>query len=376
MKRDINRRAIIKGGAAAGTGSLIGALVGAAASARITSQRSGPADTALLKVGILGCDGSSHTKGIWSRLINPTNERTRMTGMIMTHVWDYDQNEKNNFAQKNGCAPVEKYSDMIGKVDGIIIGTYSNLRYHHLLVRPYLEAGIPVFINRPFSDSLAHAREIIGMAEKHNAPIMCASSFEFRREVGMLRKKMDEWNWELRGYTADSVMFDYATHGVHGLYLLHKVFGGNVETVSFQCTEWHKPNGAMILKHKNPRTGATYFGSLMQINDGDQAWVKIYGPRFETFEQDFILGPTSWDSDVFFWLPMLLEIQKMFETKKMPEPSESLYQKMQIYLAGWISMLEKGGAPVPLNDIPPDYECPVNREGNWKPVEYPDGYFS
>lgn len=373
--KDISRRQLLTAGAVLGAGELYKKEnIHSVTKEKSIFKREGPADTRLIRVGILGCDKSSHTKFMWGKLINPPKGR-RMTGMIMTHVWDYDKIEKNNFAQRYGCNAVENYTDMIGRVDGVILGTYSNLRYHHLMLRPYLEEGIPVFINRPFTDSLTHARQIINMAERYGAPIMCASSFEFCKEIEMIRQQIEQWEWKIRGYTSDNVMFDYATHGVHGLYLLHKLFGGPVESVSFQCPDWKKPNGAMILKHRNNRTGEVYFGSMMQINNGDRAWVKVYGPGFSYFEKEFLLGVTPKDSETFFWLPLLLEIQSMFETGIMPEPPESLYEKTRIYLAGWLSMLEHHGGPVKLDEIPIDYECPINTEGSWEPVEYPEGYF-
>ncbi len=47
---------------------------------------------------------------------------------------------------------------MVGKVDGIIVSDYQSLFWHPQLVRPYLEAGMPVYINRPFAASVRAMR--------------------------------------------------------------------------------------------------------------------------------------------------------------------------------------------------------------------------
>lgn len=51
------------------------------------------------------------------------------------------------------------------------------------LARQALEAGKPVFINRPFTASIADAEEAVRLAWQNDAPLMCASSLEFQAEI-------------------------------------------------------------------------------------------------------------------------------------------------------------------------------------------------
>ncbi len=76
---------------------------------------------------------------------------------------------------------------MVEKVDGMIFDAFYEVKWWHLLTKPYLEAGIPYFINRPFSLSMKHAREIIEMAKKHNTPILCTDDREYIKEVTVAR---------------------------------------------------------------------------------------------------------------------------------------------------------------------------------------------
>ena len=86
----------------------------------------------------------------------------------------------------------------------------------------------------------------------------------------------------------------------------------------------------------------------------------MFGER--TFEQ-FV------HSDIHFWVPLLLEMQEMFETRKMPDPHEAIYEKVQMFLAGFKSHMECGGAPVGLDEIG-DWTAPL-----LNPDPYPDGFF-
>ena len=57
----------------------------------------------LVRVGVLTCARYVHISGIWGPIIDPTCQRqfmgctTRMTGMVMTHVWDMDKEGVKDF---------------------------------------------------------------------------------------------------------------------------------------------------------------------------------------------------------------------------------------------------------------------------------------
>jgi len=67
---------------------------------------------------------------------------------------------------------------MVDKVDGVMIDDFDAVAYNYKLAQPYLEAGMPTFINRPFADSIRKARGMLDLAKKYNAPIMTGSSYE------------------------------------------------------------------------------------------------------------------------------------------------------------------------------------------------------
>ena len=71
------------------------------------------------------------------------------------------------YCEKFGTVPVERYDDMVDKVDGIMLTDLRAGEYFHLLAAPYLKAGIPVFFNRCFTPRLGGARAIVELSKNH-----------------------------------------------------------------------------------------------------------------------------------------------------------------------------------------------------------------
>jgi predicted dehydrogenase len=84
--------------------------------------------------------------------------------------------------RKAGVPLVEKPADMIGKVDGMLIEAVDGT-VHPERAKPFLEAGIPCFIDKPFACSAADAKKIVALAEKHKAPVFSTSALRYAPEV-------------------------------------------------------------------------------------------------------------------------------------------------------------------------------------------------
>ncbi len=378
-----NRRSFIKKSAL--TGSVLAiSITGSPEAKRSRFKRKNPSSAELLQVGVLTTQGG-HIHSIWGPLINPVGGKTRLTGMVMSHAWDIDSDNLDGFAKKFKVEKVKNYYDMIGKVDAVIMADFKSLFHNQDLVRPYLEAGVPIFINRPFASSLDNARDMLDTAKKNNTPVMCGSSLEYVQAVDSIRKEIPELG-ELTGYVADNAMSDYATHGVHGIYFVYACVGGGIKSVSYQAEDWTRPNGVMTFRYKGRDGGADFWGALQQGYRSGSAWIKVCG-RGSTARKDGYKNDVSverqmdWPRegrgnvvDSAIWLPMIHEMQRMFETGAMPEPYENIYEKTQMFIGGFYSLLEKDGAPVSLEAIPPGWECPQNR----RPMDahhYPEGFF-
>ena len=306
--------------------------------------------SSLIKVGVLTCHPTTgHIRPAWAAVVNPLDGNPRRTGMVMSHVWDGEPGQAEDFSAQYGAEVVENYWDMVGKVDGIIIGDHNELFLFKDLARPYIEAGVPIFINRPFAFSLADAREILELAEKYATPLMSSSSFAFVKEVGIIRQKVEEAQ-QFRGYLMDNGTSEYAWHGIHGLWMAHAAMGGGVRRVAHICADRSDPNavGTIILEHEGRNGGAPFYGCIQPT--GKQAWMRVY-TEDGAFEQSLMPEDSAWDRDTFLWLPMLLKIQDMFQYGRMPESYADIYEKVNIFLAGFKSHIEYKGAPVALDEV-------------------------
>ena len=383
MASEENRRSFVKKTVLAGA-ALAAAGTAQSQTAKRKFKRKSPSSAELIEVGVLTAQGG-HIDAIWGPLINPTDGKSRVTGMVMTHAWDIDAPALDKFATKFDVKKVSSYDGMVGKVDAVILSDFASLFWYPDLAKPYLEAGIPVFINRPFASSLKNARAMIDTAKKGGAPILCGSSLEYVQTVDSIRQEMAGLG-EITGYVADNAQSDYATHGVHGIYFVYACVGGGVETVSYQCDDWTRPNGAMTFGYKGRNGGANFWGLLQQSYRSGSAWIRVNGKgstkRGDGYANDVsVERQMDWPresrgyvTDSAIWLPMIHAMQRMFETGEMPESYDNIYEKTQMFIGGFYSHLVKKGAPVALADIPLDWEIPNNRPP-MNATRYPKGYF-
>jgi predicted dehydrogenase len=84
--------------------------------------------------------------------------------------------------KKFGVPLVEKPADMVGKVDGMLIEAVDGT-VHLERAKPFLEAGIPCFVDKPFACSVADARKILDLSAKHKAAVFSSSSLRYAPDV-------------------------------------------------------------------------------------------------------------------------------------------------------------------------------------------------
>ncbi len=318
-----------------------------------------------LRVGLLTCARYCHTPPIWGPIIQPESApeearlKTRTTRLRLAQVWDLDAAAARRFAAQYGATAVSHYADMVGKVDAVILDDFDSCLHFPHLARPYLEAGLPMFINRPFALSMPDAVELVDTARAHGAPLMTGSSFEFAPEVEGIRRQVEACG-PIHGYVAANSMSDYPTHGIHGLLFVHACMGGGVRRVAYQTRDWHEPNGLVTIEHEGRDGGRPFYGVVQEIT-GTWGWIRVFGGS--SFEQAVGSGP-------YFWLALLVEMQRFFETRQMPQSYDDILEKTAMFLAGFRSHLDAGGAPVDLDQLG-DWRAPL-----LKPDPYPEGFFA
>jgi len=314
-----------------------------------------------LRIGCLNVVSYSHLDGIWGPVINAREgeKDTPFTNMRITHCWDINFEDASRFAKEYGCEAVRNFDDMLGKVDGIVNGGYYNHPWNHILHEPYLEAGLPNLINRPFSNSLEKARTMLDLAKKSDATVLCPSAHELNEAI----TRAKEWARDklILAYSATNSFDDYPSHGVHGLYMVCKAVaeaGFPVESVSYEADSWHAPPGVLTFRHRG-QDGRTFYGSLHQVQ-GSWATINIHTPEEYGGENFLVRYGRQYPFDTSqVWAPTIWTYQKMAMYGDMPQTFEQIYLKTRVFLAGWRSFLLNEGKPVLVEDVPPEWESPV-----------------
>jgi virulence factor len=90
-----------------------------------------------------------------------------------------------------GIELVERPEDLFGKIDAVMIESQQGAR-HLERARPFLEAGMPTFVDKPFAGDLAGADAIIDLARKHGAPLMSCSALRYDPTITAALARQDE----------------------------------------------------------------------------------------------------------------------------------------------------------------------------------------
>jgi predicted dehydrogenase len=83
---------------------------------------------------------------------------------------------------KYGVPLVDKPAEMIGKVDAMLIEAVDG-SVHWERARPFLEAGVPCFIDKPFACSLDDAKRLVELAARKKVPIFSSSALRYAPEL-------------------------------------------------------------------------------------------------------------------------------------------------------------------------------------------------
>jgi predicted dehydrogenase len=116
-----------------------------------------------------------------SAYLNANKDTLGINSARVTHVWTQDRKISESIARSTGIENVVKnYGDMVGKVDAVLL-TRDDPENHVEMAKPFIEAGIPIFIDKP----LAITHKDLAYFSRQNAKgklIMSASSMRYSNE--------------------------------------------------------------------------------------------------------------------------------------------------------------------------------------------------
>lgn len=137
----------------------------------------------MLKIGILGSDNSHAER--FSEILNlpdhPSYQADAEAQVVA--IWGQDVERTQQVAQHGQIAEiVADPTDMLNSVDAVFCVTRHGGR-HLELVRPYLQAGIPTFVDKPLATEPDDARAIVKLAQESGTPFSSFSTVRFSRDT-------------------------------------------------------------------------------------------------------------------------------------------------------------------------------------------------
>jgi len=168
-----------------------------------------------------------------------------------------------------GVELVKEPGELIGRVDGVLVLSLSG-QVHLDRARPFFEAGIPTFVDKPFACRSEDAREMIGLAEQHGVMLFSSSALRFCEQLERYAEQSADHGavigavshgpaWRDEGNPG---LFHYGIHATEALYALlgpgcHSVSVLSTDAVDLVTARWKDGRLAVI---RGSRQGATAYG--------------------------------------------------------------------------------------------------------------------
>jgi predicted dehydrogenase len=144
----------------------------------------------VIRIGLIWPD-SSHADR-FSELCNlpaEDNSGDHIDGARVVGLWGEDSERNLTLSEKFGIELIaDRKEDLIGHIDLAVVAS-RNGALHLELARPFLEAGVATFVDKPIANRLGDARAISDLARKHGTPITSFSTYRIASSVARLRKE-------------------------------------------------------------------------------------------------------------------------------------------------------------------------------------------
>lgn len=140
----------------------------------------------MYKIAILGCE-NSHANEFLKYII----EDKAYTDIEVVGVYSDDIEAANKLNAMFGVKVAESYDEFVGNVDGIVI-TARNGANHYKYAKPYIPYGIPMFIDKPITNTEEDAIQLKKDLMEHNVRVSGGSVLKYPQLIQDLKKVVRE----------------------------------------------------------------------------------------------------------------------------------------------------------------------------------------
>ena len=307
-----------------------------------------------LKIGILGMtEGNGHPYS-WSAMYNGydkdlmnkcpfagipayLNKQPQKTigiaGAHITHVFCNQRSDAEDVAR---CSlipnVVDRPEDMIGQVDAVICAT--DIGSEHISrCEPFLQAGIPMFIDKPLVDNEDDLRAFVRLRDE-GAHFISSSSMRYVKSAEPYHEHHDELGKLM--YICQPMCKKWETYGIHALESIHPFLGHGF--VSIQNTGSCERN-MIHITHES----------------GCDVHIPLSAGMYGAFGKTLLIGSVSSvvieDGDSYYAFKKQMDLfVRYLRTGVEPVAFEDTVELMKLVIGG-IQSREQGGRKILLSEI-------------------------
>lgn len=151
----------------------------------------------------------------------------------VTHVWAQERGIADHIS-KSALIPnvVDDFSAMIGHIDGLLLAR-DDAETHAHFTAPFLDAGIPVYIDKPLALSVDEAQRMIDR-QRYPGQIFSCSALKYANELTLSEEDLARLG-RIR-YVAATVPKDWDKYAIHAIDPILKLVGDRGKLVATRAS--------------------------------------------------------------------------------------------------------------------------------------------
>jgi len=271
--------------------------------------------------------------GIIAYLGKQPLESIRIPGARVTHIWTDDPGDAPMVAAASLIENiVSRPEDVIGHVDAVVIATDDG-NDHVRRARPFIEAGLPVFIDKPMATNLADLRQFVQW-HRDGKMMLSTSGMRYAPEMRLSDEQCTDIG-DLRWVTSFTCK-TWERYGIHALEAVEPLLG-----TGFRTVQAHAEAGGDVMHITHRRGISLTIGALWDAY-GSFGAVHLYGTKGD-------LALKLADTYNAFRSQLVAFID-MLHTGARPLQFDETVELMAVIIAG-IRSREQGGAVIAIADV-------------------------
>jgi len=301
-----------------------------------------------LRIGIIGTD-TSHV-GNFTRVINNANDKNHVPGGKVIVAFkggskdvEASASRVDRYAKEltkdYGVKIVDSVELVCQEVDAVLLESVDG-RPHLEQAKPVIQAGKPIFIDKPLAGSLRDAIEIYRLAKASKVPVFSSSSYRYYETMRELKHAK---TGRIRGAISYGPCHyephhpDFFWYGIHATEALFTIMGTGCESVVRTSTaDTDVATGIWA----DGRTGILY-----GLRGGTTADAMSH--RVIVFGSEAVVEQAKADGN---YAPLVREIMKFFQTGVAPvSPEETL--EIYAFMEAADESKRRSGVPVTISEV-------------------------